>query len=72
VIPALKKADAPTSASSGKGKGKDQSGDAAASTSSSAVAAPSTQVLTSSMNDGKDPLDLLHPYEKTVGYLYIL
>lgn len=70
VIPVLKKADVPI----GKGKGKDQTGDASAS-SSSAVAPPppsSTQLLTTFMNDGKDPLDLLHPYEKTVGYLYIL
>ncbi|GAA5843121.1 hypothetical protein JCM5353_007204 [Sporobolomyces roseus] len=70
LIPVLKKADVPV----GKGKGKDQTGDASAS-SSSAVAPPppsSTQLLTSFMNDGKDPLDLLHPYEKTVGYLYIL
>ncbi|GAA5900133.1 uncharacterized protein JCM6883_006098 [Sporobolomyces salmoneus] len=78
LLPALKKLDQPSS--SGKGKGKDATQSAGgegqqegASSSSTSSSAPQSQhVLAGKLSNGKDPLEVLRPESKTVGYLYIL
>ncbi|GAA5840470.1 hypothetical protein JCM3766R1_000296 [Sporobolomyces carnicolor] len=73
LLPAFKKLDQPTS---GKGKGKDSAPAAdeggASSSNGAATTTPASQVLAGAFSDGKDPLDMLRPEDKTVGYLYIL
>ncbi|GAA5900163.1 hypothetical protein JCM6882_002631 [Rhodosporidiobolus microsporus] len=45
---------------------------AAGASTSSAPAAPAGHLLEGMMSGGQDPLDVLSPYQHTVGYLYIL
>ncbi|GAA6043946.1 hypothetical protein JCM8097_000918 [Rhodosporidiobolus ruineniae] len=82
LIPALKKLDkaAESATSSTGGRGSSSRGGASTSSTSAGAAASGAQggaggaahLLEGMMKDGQDPLDVLDPRERTVGYLYIL
>lgn len=78
VLPVLKKLDQP---GTGKGKGKDATaatseGEGSSSSNANGAApsalSASSHVLVGRLADGKDPLEMLRPESKTVGYLHIL